>query len=282
MEKSYAKLLLNATVIPVYKFPNGELRVNVPSEAIRKSLGNTITMLSYDSDSILALMFIVDAIRQQQPSAELDLYMPYLMYSRQDRLCNDGESFTLKVFANLINSLNFTVVRVQDAHSGVGPALIDRCVSVEPANMAYNPKFIQWIDLVKQAYPDAALNVVAPDAGASKKVFKFAATLAQNVDYPINFVQANKIRNVSDGHIVRTTVDFQPDPDKIYINLVMDDICDGGATFIELSKKLTGINMLYITHGFFTRGIAHLLDSYATIGCGFNWGNAPTVINFSE
>jgi ribose-phosphate pyrophosphokinase len=41
---------------------------------------------------------------------------------------------------------------------------------------------------------------------------------------------------------------------------MVDDICDGGRTFIELAKELRGMGAekvhLYVTHGFFTKGLS--------------------------
>jgi ribose-phosphate pyrophosphokinase len=47
--------------------------------------------------------------------------------------------------------------------------------------------------------------------------------------------------------------------------LIVDDICDGGRTFIEAAKLLyiEGVNnvYLYVTHGLFTKGIQILYDA---------------------
>jgi len=49
--------------------------------------------------------------------------------------------------------------------------------------------------------------------------------------------------------------------------LVVDDLCDGGGTFIGLGEAIKEINpkarlSLYITHGFFTKGLESLLEYY--------------------
>ena len=40
------------------------------------------------------------------PVTLFDLIIPYFPYARQDRVCDGGESFTLKIFANIINRCN--------------------------------------------------------------------------------------------------------------------------------------------------------------------------------
>lgn len=57
--------------------------------------------------------------------------------------------------------------------------------------------------------------------------------------------------------------------------LVMDDICDGGATFISLAKEIKAHELyndqelwLYVTHGIFSKGKQTLLDAgYSKIIC---------------
>jgi ribose-phosphate pyrophosphokinase len=56
--------------------------------------------------------------------------------------------------------------------------------------------------------------------------------------------------------------------------IVVDDIIDGGGTFIQLGKKLveeygvsTGNLHLFATHGIFSKGLDNLRKYYRTIGC---------------
>jgi ribose-phosphate pyrophosphokinase len=52
---------------------------------------------------------------------------------------------------------------------------------------------------------------------------------------------------------------YSDDKVRNAVILIVDDICDGGRTFIELAKKLrpmtTGKIKLLITHGIFSKGI---------------------------
>ena len=74
------------------------------------------------------------------------------------------------------------------------------------------------------------------------------------------------------GNITHTSVE------KIKVNkprfIILDDICDGGRTFIELAKELRKVYgecyiALVVTHGIFSKGLdvilEHLDDVYATI-----------------
>ena len=96
--------------------------------------------------------------------------------------------------------------------------------------------------------------LVAPDAGAIKKVLK----VAQVTGLPM--VRADKIRDVNTGAITETVVYSDHIKDKSF--LIVDDICDGGRTFIELEKVLRPLTdayvYLYVTHGIFSKGLEPL------------------------
>ena len=51
-----------------------------------------------------------------------NLYMPYIPDARMDRVKHENELFTLKYFAQTINSLHFGKVEILDPHSDVSAA----------------------------------------------------------------------------------------------------------------------------------------------------------------
>lgn len=200
----------------------------------------TLLILAFlkSSDDIMLLLNITDALRRQYGfSINLHLHLDYCPYARQDRVCDEGEAFGLKVFANLINSLNFNSVCILDPHSDVAPALINNC-HTQPLNDAFNPTDAIGIDYL-----------VSPDAGANKKVFK----LSQELDIPM--IRADKVRDVKTGQITETIV-YADDLTGERV-MIIDDICDGGRTFIELAKQLIAKGAkvdLYVTYGIFSKG----------------------------
>lgn len=200
-----------------FRFPGGEIhfRFSDPISPIEYDLRIRADLRT--SDDILLLMVATDAIRRQWPRTFLTLECPYVPYARQDRVCNPGESLGAKVMCDLINSLEFNAVEIWDAHSDVTPALLRNCTN-RPAS-----DFVSKIKTYNCIF-------VAPDAGAYKRVGKCAKLL----DRPMRC--ADKVRDTQTGEITETV---------IYSNhigkhdfLMIDDICDGGRTFIELAKVL--------------------------------------------
>lgn len=243
---------------PVKQLPGGEFHPGLDSAiATWKSVRLTAHI---DNGDVMELLTVTDAIRRLRPKMPIHLVLPYLPYARQDRVPNLGESLTLKVFCDVINGQNYDTVSVLDVHSDVGVALLDRVYHTTlPQVVAKCLKGRDWSRTV----------LVAPDAGAMKKTYE----LAKAVGCP-NVVQAFKTRDTVTGKITGTEVhlNFKPTLEQDW--LVVDDICDGGYTFVELAKvlraKLDELNLsnrleLWVTHGMFTKGYDELKKHYGRI-----------------
>lgn len=236
----------------VSKFASGELQVALVSlyddnDDIRIK-GSILS-----SDNLIELLLLVEVIRHHNHTIPIVLSMPYCAYSRQDRRCSSEEALSSKVFAQLINSCNFYKVYTFDNHSYVSTALIDRCFDVSVAKV-----FATTITSDKLPISDYSY-LVAPDAGALKKVQ--ACCEATNT----KLLRADKLRSLTDGAISDTIIHLPPDASlKDTKVLIIDDICQGGRTFIELAKAIKAIEStcevhLYVSHGFFDRGLDDMI-----------------------
>lgn len=228
----------------VFKFPSGEVQVTV-GKSVRETCNNIITGSVLSSDNLMELLQLVEALRFEE-NHNLRLVMPYCAYSRQDRRCNPGESFSLGVFAKLINSCNFDSVTMHDNHSDVATALINNCTSI-PVRQ------ILPLDMYEGDYD----YFVSPDAGANKKVQECSKR------FNVPMIRADKVRETSTGKILETVVYTDADQLKDSTVLLIDDIVAGGRTFIEIAKALKAIEPsvtihLYCTHGFFSKGLHDL------------------------
>lgn len=221
----------------IMKFPGGEIGVTVDSQYCFAPVDITAHMQS--SDDIMTLILLVDAIRRENPVAEINLFMPYVPYARQDRVCNRGESLSITVFANLINSLKLDRVTILDPHSAVTAALFHRLWVIEQTEI-FSKLRSHWGDIW----------VVAPDLGASKKAEQFAQYVGA-----AGVVQCTKVRNLKTGKLSG----FSCLGDVTEKNLfIIDDICDGGGTFVGVREVLSGAARveLAVTHGIFSKGVS--------------------------
>ena len=220
---------VNGKEIAQEHFSAGELKIKLfPS-----SREVVDVVWHYEND---AELFTIGSIREYYMSRPCRLYIPYLPHARMDRVKNVEDVFTLKAFARYINALNFSTVYVWDAHSNVGPALIDRCVDVSAQN--YIEEAIK-----KLSYAKGNLCLFFPDEGAQKRY----GTMFP--DYPQAF--GIKKRNWETGKIEGYMI-VGEEVVKNKEVLIIDDICSYGNTFIKAAEALdkagaSGVN-LYITH----------------------------------
>jgi ribose-phosphate pyrophosphokinase len=251
-----------------FVFPGGELQVKVGRPITGRVL---ITSRMRGSEDVLRLLLVADALRRRSPKVELYAFIPYLPYARQDRVCAPGEALSLSVAADIINNMKLDRVIVFDPHSDVSAALIDRLLAID--NTDFVSGIVSWFD---RANGDIFL--VAPDAGASKKIYGVAKRARAQV------LIGSKSRDVNTGEITGTSIHGDVKPNRPHI--VVDDICDGGRTFIELAKVLEerGVTRqwrhLIVSHGIFSQGRSLLLDYYNTVHCTESFGEGTPFKDF--
>jgi len=251
-------IFVNGTFVKTFNFSGGECHLNLSN----LELSDNTKIISYlnNSDDIMCLLLAVDAIRRVRAHTKINLTIPYFPYARQDRVCNTGEPLSVKVMANLINMLKCNKVVVYDPHSEVTPALLNNCEVISMADILLETNFYQHII-------DKNLTFISPDAGAEKKVRETAKRFSQST-HKIDLICATKIRETSTGNIIATEIHGDFNKKDV---IILDDICDGGRTFIELAKTLnergSGDIYLYVTHGIFSKGLSVLKENFKHIYC---------------
>jgi len=227
-------------ILLVSSFPAGESLVRITDPQMICSTSKVSIVWDFKhTKEVFELMLIVDAIRNIKQYISIELLLPYLPYARQDRVCNEGESYSLKVIGDVLNSLKFSEVTVWDVHSKKAFDVVNGLKN-QPQKKAF--------DLVKMKYNIVNPTIVFPDAGAALKA----------TDFNCKKIFAEKKRDPLTGKLegfkILNADDINPDED-LYI---VDDICDGGGTFIgvanELKKYTTGKIYLYVTHCIASKG----------------------------
>jgi len=185
---------------------------------------------------IFQLFMLIDLIRAEHPYAYIHLYMPFLVYGRQDKEISNSTTFALTSFAKLLNTKKLNLVSSFDAHSPEAKELIRNFYSISPENFHFN--------VCMKFKPDF---IFYPDKGACERCY-FMRT---------NYVFGEKVRNQLTGDIegYKIVSSFPLKDKKI---LIVDDLVDGGATFVnaanELKKLGAGKLGLCVSHGLFSKG----------------------------
>ncbi len=237
---------LNEIVINQDRFPDGTLLMKYDKNF---EFNNTITW-NYESDAeMFAIMCLVNHIRDHKEDTYIELIMPYVPNARQDRVKSDEDIFTLKYFCQFINSLKFDKVRVQDVHSNVSLALIDRVHDYGIMHSLYQALtkivFAETGDVMHESRMECYenLTVFFPDEGAMKR---YSSEVTQ---FPISFGIKN--RDWKTGQIKGLDI-MNSEVVKGKNVLIIDDICSRGGTFYHSAKTLKEAGAaniyLYVTH----------------------------------
>lgn len=232
-----------------FTFSGGEPHLKITSD-LQAVSEVTITHRINSFNDMGFVLIAVDALRRSGIQ-DINLVIPYFPAARQDRVMVAGESLSVKVYADLINNLQLKQVSIFDAHSEVAIALLNNCNAIN--NHAFVHKVVAQIGTVK---------LISPDGGALKKIYKVAAALDG-----IEVVEGSKSRDVKTGQLSGF---------KVYTDdlegsdcLVVDDICDGGGTFMglatELKNKNAGKLYLAVSHGIFSKGLEALSQHFELI-----------------
>ena len=205
-----------------------------------------------DMNDFMLLAQLVEAVRHQTDVLVSHLELPWLPWARQDRHMVAGDSFALKVFASHLNTLKFDKVNVLDPHSDAAAAAIDNLVAI-----GQECCLLQSASL-SRLFQQHALMLVAPDAGALKKI-DTVARAAGVAEYAI----LSKKRDVASGKLTGFAL-LTGDVSGRDL-LIVDDLCDAGGTFIGSAQVLRDAGArsvsLYVTHGIFSKGVEHLFDN---------------------
>lgn len=216
----------------------------------------TIETAIKSTDQLFMVLLCADVLRQHGYS-RINLDIRYLLAARMDRAIDWSQPCTLSVVARLINGAGFTRVRILDAHSETATRLIRNSTNILP-----------W-DVVDQVRTTIGPHIViAPDKGAVNRVSKLVMS---------RIVCCSKKRDIETGTLSGFEVSDQSYVKNNHV-LIVDDICDGGGTFVGLASELRKAGAktvnLFVTHGIFSKGLEALYnidkvfttDSYCQYG----------------
>jgi ribose-phosphate pyrophosphokinase len=222
-----------------FTFSGGEPHIKiVPDFDPNRKVTITHRLNSFNDLGLLCVT--VDALRRMDVKI-IELFIPYFPAARQDRVMIPGEPLSVKVYADIINAMQLNKVYVFDAHSEVTPALLN--------NSTVIPNYTFIKEVINRIGSDVKL--ISPDGGALKKIYKVSEFLGG-----VEVVECSKSRDVKTGKLSGFKV-YNDDLQGMDC-LIVDDICDGGGTFVglaeELKKKNAGKLYLAVSHGIFNKG----------------------------
>lgn len=235
-----------------FTFSGGEPHIKIKEE-FDNQINSILISIRIRSFNDLGLLLIATDALRRMGIEKISLLLPYFPAARQDRPMVRGEALSVKVYADIINAANYEQVIIMDPHSDVTPALLNK------GKVIKNHLFLK-----KALVDESDYYLIAPDAGALKKVYGLSQCLG---GHPV--IECSKKRDVHTGRLSGFKVFADDLEGKTCV--IVDDICDGGGTFLglaeELKQKNAGDLILVITHGIFSKGVEQLTTIFSTIYC---------------
>jgi ribose-phosphate pyrophosphokinase len=235
-------------------FPDGEGFVKFNAETTRKQ--DVVIVWKYENDAeLMQLGLLTDIIINNDPKS-INLYIPYVPHARQDRATTPNQPFSLRVFSNFLNSLDWDAmsyfdITCLDIHSSVFEEILSEYSMTVDNIGSYN-----YADRLENNKYDG---IICPDKGALYRCQQWSMVL----NLPVH--ECTKNRDPSTGQLSNPTIpDVDLNDKKL---LLVDDIGTGFGTHVmlasEFHKKFSNITMdLWVTHSSFTRGKNDVLNVF--------------------
>lgn len=222
------------------RFPDGQINIHLNN--IDRKIGkiNIICRIT-NNDDIIMLLMISDILKRQEIQL-VNMYITYLLSARMDRVIDFDQPYTLKIVANIINSMNASSVFIQAPHSDKSIDLINN--SHSSFDIFDHRLSKDYASLIK----GERIEYVYPDAGAFKRYYNDY----RNTVFPYFNYNDFTLPYVSDSYIKCTKKrdpktnelsNFEISTDSVldlsaHTLVVKDDLCDGGGTFIGIGNLL--------------------------------------------
>jgi ribose-phosphate pyrophosphokinase len=264
----------------ISSFPDGQQTIDITSNYITSPIVEIRSRLNTFRD--LELILCATQALRGVGIKDIELYIPYIIGGRSDRkFVVGGVNYLKDIIGPIINSQEYSKVTVMDPHSDVTESVLNKFEKIDNINLV---RFaLSKIDNKDGAQGRTVL--ISPDAGAYKKIYDVAKYFKIE-----KIVTATKIRDLKTGKIIHTDVPIDVyDVGKNFV--IIDDICDGGRTFIEIAKGIMERGMLssisnekskiylIVTHGIFSAGFTELNKYFDGIFCTNSYRNVAEYEN---
>lgn len=239
--------LTNQTGCKITTFPDGEMHVTI--NELNRRIPVSVYCRITCADDLFCLMQVADVLKRQEMIID-HLFIGYLMSMRCVRLFDINRPFSLKLVADIINGIGALQVGIVEPHSNVSLLKIKNSVGV----MATMEFFYR--EIVKPNENNLDIVAVLSDNGARSRY--------QPSSLP--FIVCGKERDPETGKLLSFTVDAGETDCKDKDLVVLDDLCDGGGTFVGLAPKLRELEpkslSLLVTHAIQLEGIRKVAEAY--------------------
>lgn len=237
--------LVNAEIT---QFANGEKRVWIQDEVRGE---NIILVQSFSSpvdENIVETLLLLDALERSDVK-NINLVIPWMGYSLQDKVFRPGEPIAAKVIANILSNSYVQRVFLLDLHNSSIPGFFS-----VPTNHLSALKLFQ--KYIKENFDLSSALIASPDFGGLKKARVLADSLG------LDLVNIDKQRNLTTGEVEEAELHGNVQDKDV---ILFDDVIVSGGTVVKAAaaiKKAGAKSVHFIsTHGIFAEDALKKIQS---------------------
>ena len=237
--------------VEISKFEDGEVLVKPISDVKDKDVIIIESTARKVNDSVFNLLMLLDAIHRLEPKS-VTLIVPYLGYSRQERINNPNEPISCEIMAKVLETASYDKLMTFDIHHPGVSKFFSRGIKNIPTTDVFAAYFSNYFKENNINIKDVV--VVSPDKGSNSRVdlllFKF---------FGAKKVVLEKIRPTAD-RVEHNDISLDVNG-KVCI--ILDDIISTGRTIASSVKVLRskGAKTILVaaTHGVFAKGAVDII-----------------------
>lgn len=232
--------------VSLSRFANGESRVRILEEKVESEVALVQSLASPTNDNLVEFCLLADALIRKG-AKEIIAIVPWMGYSKQDKVFLSGEALGAKVVAKILQTTKITRLLTVDLHNRATLGFFDIPVTELSAKKLF-------LDYFRTKLSDKTV-VVAPDAGAVKSSSSFASELG------VPIVYLDKKRDLETGEVTISGMSRSIAQERV---ILVDDNVFTGATLLETAKELkkAGAEEIYVavTHHMYIPGVQKRLE----------------------
>lgn len=230
----------------IHYFPDGQLQLEITDCLCNfKDELKVVSRLCHGND-LFILLQLDDILKRN--GIKYKLIIPYLTAGRCDRLFNYGQAITVDIITNILKGLYCSKIEILEPHSG--RSIDEKCNIFGVTNY-----------MLKEVNIKFPCNIALPDRGALDRTLDLIRNWKDRGIIVCSKVRDSKTNKLS-GFKVENTMNYV-EGRPIYL---VDDLCDGGGTFLGLAEKLRELNPeslnLMVTHAIQPEGLAKVSKAY--------------------
>lgn len=240
--------------VKIAKFANDEKKVSVNvSKSANQQVSKSAAILQSFStpvdEQIIEFCLMADAMIRAGYT-ELVGVIPWLGYSKQDKVFLPGEALSAKVIAQIIQTTKIKKLITFDLHNRAITGFFDIPVVELTAKGIFRDYFAKKIGEDRDKYV-----VVAPDEGAVKA----SAAIARELGLAIAYM--DKRRDLATGEVVIVGMTGEVRGKQV---LIVDDMIVTGSTMMESAEYLKKMGAMGVTvaatHHLYLPGVQEKLE----------------------